>query len=44
MKPPLMWRIARVAVWLGLNLNWLFDPVTAWRRGEPVRKFSPQKK
>lgn len=37
MKAALMFRIARLAVCLGLNLNYLFDPVTAWRRGKPLR-------
>ncbi len=27
----------RAAVALRLNLNWLFDPRTAWQRGEPLR-------
>ena len=33
MTPPRM-IVARIAVRLGLNLNWIFDPVTARRRGE----------
>ena len=37
MMTRLMWRIAPIAVRLGLNLNWIFDPVTSWRRGEPFR-------
>ena len=28
---------ARLAVALGLNLNWVFDPVWAYRCGERVR-------
>jgi hypothetical protein len=32
-----MMAVARLAVTFGLNLNWIFDPVTAWRRREPVR-------
>lgn len=37
MKPPLMWRVARVARRFGFNLNYLFCPVMAWRRGEQFR-------
>lgn len=33
-----MMPLARLAARLGLNLNWLFDPVTAWRRGEPFQR------
>ncbi len=29
--------VARMAVALGLNLNWVFDPVWAYRCGEPLR-------
>lgn len=29
-------RIARIAVAFGFNLNWTFDPVTAWKRREPM--------
>ena len=29
--------VARRAVALGLNLNWVFDPATAWKRREPIR-------
>lgn len=36
MKTRLMFLTARVALRLGLNLNWIFDPLTAWRRGEPL--------
>ena len=32
-----MMTLARMAVALGLNLNWVFDPITAYRRGERVR-------
>lgn len=32
-----MMNVVRMAVTLGLNLNWIYDPVTAWRRREPVR-------
>lgn len=34
------WRvtIARLAVRCGINLNFLFNPVTAWQRGEPLRR------
>ena len=28
--------IARIAVAVGFNLNWAFDPVTAWKRREPM--------
>ena len=28
--------IARAGRLAGLNLNWIFDPVEAYRRGEPV--------
>lgn len=35
---PLRVIIARAAVRLGFNLNYLFDPATAWRRGEPLRR------
>lgn len=28
----------RIFVRLGLNLNYLVDPVTAWKRGEPLRR------
>ncbi|WP_276315849.1 hypothetical protein [Paracoccus sp. pheM1] len=33
----LIWRAARLWRFLGLNLNWLFAPRVAWRRGEPLR-------
>jgi hypothetical protein len=27
--------IAKAARGLGINLNWIFDPVESWRRREP---------
>ena len=29
--------VARMAVALGLNLNWVFDPVWAWKRRERLQ-------
>jgi hypothetical protein len=29
--------LARIMIRLGINLNWL-DPVTAWRRRDPIRR------
>ncbi|MBC9245163.1 hypothetical protein H4P12_00180 [Paracoccus sp. 11-3] len=31
--------ITRIAMRTGMNLNWIFDPVTAWRRKEPLDIF-----
>ena len=28
--------MSRMAIAMGLNLNWLFDPATAFARGEPL--------
>ena len=28
--------IAKIAVACGFNLNWTFDPLTAWKRREPM--------
>lgn len=36
MQSRLMFAIARIAVRMDLNLNWL-DPIRAWQRGEPLR-------
>lgn len=35
--------LARIAVRLRINLNWVFDPVTAWGRDEPFRLTLPGK-
>ena len=32
-----MMMLARLAIALDLNLNWCLDPMTAYRRGEPLR-------
>ena len=29
--------LARLAIALGLNLNWVFAPMIAWKRREPPR-------
>jgi hypothetical protein len=29
--------VARFAILMGINLNWTFDPATAWLQGEPLR-------
>lgn len=31
-----MFAVARVAVRLRLNLNWIFSPAIAWQRQEPL--------
>ncbi|WP_181318166.1 hypothetical protein [Pseudogemmobacter blasticus] len=37
--------IVRIAVRLHLNLNWIFDPVTSWKRREPLlRRYTPRRK
>ena len=28
--------VAWLAIRAGLNLNWIFDPVHAWRLGQPI--------
>lgn len=36
MRSRLMFAVARVAVRLRLNLNWIFGPAIAWQRHEPL--------
>lgn len=32
--------LARLAIAYGINLNWVFDPVTTWKRREPFHLAS----
>lgn len=36
MRDNLTRALARLAILAGLNLNWIFDPVHAWRLGQPL--------
>ena len=36
MRDNLTRALARLAIRAGLNLNWIFDPVHAWRLGQPI--------
>lgn len=36
MRSRLIFVVVHVAVRLGVNLNWIFAPMTAWQRHEPL--------